>query len=50
MDICELCGKKHHIGFISTRLAGTDGVTLETAKWVDVFEKKGHSYFQNYPT
>ncbi len=23
----------HHIGFVSTRLAGTDGVSLETLKW-----------------
>jgi glycosyltransferase involved in cell wall biosynthesis len=27
------------IGFISTRLAGTDGVSLETAKWVTVLER-----------
>jgi len=25
-----------NIGFISTRLAGPDGVSLETAKWVTV--------------
>ncbi len=30
-----------NIGFISTRFAGTDGVSLETAKWVDVLEKAG---------
>jgi glycosyltransferase involved in cell wall biosynthesis len=29
------------VGFISTRFAGTDGVSLETAKWADVFEKVG---------
>ena len=28
-------------GFVSTRLAGTDGVSLETQKWVDVLESKG---------
>ena len=34
-----------NIGFISTRLAGTDGVSLETAKWADVFEEEGFSCF-----
>ena len=33
------------IGFISTRFKGTDGVSLETAKWVNVFEGMGHSCF-----
>lgn len=31
-----------NIGFVSTRLAGVDGVSLETAKLVQVFEKMGH--------
>jgi len=30
------------IGFVSTRFAGTDGVTLEAAKWAEVFEQNGH--------
>ena len=30
------------IGFISTRFAGTDGVSLETAKWVTVLKGLGH--------
>ncbi len=34
-----------HIGFIATRLAGTDGVSLETAKWAKVFEEEGHLCF-----
>lgn len=36
-----------HIGFVSTRFAGTDGVSLETAKWATVLERLGHtvSYF-----
>jgi glycosyltransferase involved in cell wall biosynthesis len=34
-----------HIGFVSTRLAGTDGVSLETAKWVAVLERLGHTCF-----
>ncbi len=33
------------IGFISTRLAGTDGVSLETAKWAAVLESMGHEVF-----
>lgn len=28
-------------GFVSTRFAGTDGVSLETEKWVDVLREKG---------
>lgn len=34
-----------NIGFISTRLAGVDGVSLETAKMVKVFEEMGHRCF-----
>lgn len=34
-----------HIGFVSTRLAGTDGVSLETAKWATVLGRKGHQIF-----
>ena len=34
-----------NIGFVSTRLAGTDGVSLETAKWADVFEAEGFNCF-----
>ncbi len=33
------------IGFVSTRFAGTDGVSLETEKWAAVFEKMGHTCF-----
>jgi glycosyltransferase involved in cell wall biosynthesis len=33
------------IGFVSTRFAGTDGVTLEASKWAEVLEKKGHRCF-----
>jgi len=29
----------HNLGFVATRLAGTDGVTLEAMKWADFFEK-----------
>lgn len=34
-----------HIGFISTRFAGTDGVSLEAAKWATVLERLGHQCF-----
>lgn len=33
------------IGFISTRFAGTDGVSLETSKWAQVLEADGHSCY-----
>ncbi len=33
------------IGFISTRFSGTDGVSLEAAKWAHVFENAGHDCF-----
>jgi glycosyltransferase involved in cell wall biosynthesis len=45
MAYCSFCGRSHNVGFISTRLAGTDGVSLETAKWADVFEKVGFTSY-----
>lgn len=33
------------IGFISTRLAGVDGVSLETAKIVQIFREMGHECY-----
>jgi len=33
------------IGFVSTRIAGTDGVSLETFKWYQVLQKKGFECF-----
>ena len=41
MSTCTFCGHTHHVGFISTRLSGSDGVSLETRKWARVFEKEG---------
>jgi len=35
----------HYIGFVSTRFAGTDGVSLETEKWATVLERLGHKCF-----
>jgi len=34
-----------NIGFVSTRFAGTDGVTMETSKWAQVLKSAGHNYF-----
>lgn len=34
-----------NLGFISTRLAGTDGVSLETAKWATIFQRMGHQVY-----
>lgn len=34
-----------HLGFVSTRFAGTDGVSLETKKWAQVLERLGHTCF-----
>jgi glycosyltransferase involved in cell wall biosynthesis len=31
-----------NIGFVSTRFAGTDGVSLEAAKWAQVLWERGH--------
>ncbi len=31
------------IGFVSTRFAGTDGVSLESMKWAEVLQRAGHS-------
>lgn len=33
------------IGFVSTHFWGTDEVSLETGKWVDVLEQLGHTCF-----
>lgn len=30
---------RKNIGFVSFRIAGTDGVSLETKKWADIFER-----------
>jgi len=45
MPKCRYCGGVHNAGFISTRLAGTDGVSLETEKWAHVFEREGFECF-----
>jgi glycosyltransferase involved in cell wall biosynthesis len=45
MDSCSPYDKIGNIGFISTRFAGTDGVSLESAKWAEIFEEQGRSCF-----
>ena len=37
--------KQKNIGFIATRFAGTDGVSLEAAKWAEVLSESGHHCF-----
>ncbi len=37
--------KRKNIGFISTRFAGTDGVSLEASKWAQVLEENGSRCF-----
>jgi len=34
-----------NVAFISTRIAGTDGVSLEIEKWADIFEQEGFTCF-----
>ncbi|MBC7357370.1 MAG: glycosyltransferase family 4 protein [Desulfacinum sp.] len=34
-----------NIGFVSSRFAGTDGVTLEAGKWAEVFRQSGHERY-----
>ncbi|MFW6337623.1 MAG: glycosyltransferase [Alkalispirochaetaceae bacterium] len=34
-----------NVGFVSFRFSGTDGVSLETKKWADVFERNGYDTF-----
>ncbi len=38
-------GTAKRIGFVSTRFDGTDGVSLEAAKWQHVLEGEGHSCY-----
>jgi glycosyltransferase involved in cell wall biosynthesis len=45
MGKCPFCSSAHNVGFISTRFAGTDGVSLETAKWAIVFQRQGFRCF-----
>jgi glycosyltransferase involved in cell wall biosynthesis len=37
--------KINNVGFVSTRFAGTDGVSLETEKWSEVLKRMGYQCF-----
>ncbi|HEX6387296.1 MAG TPA: glycosyltransferase family 4 protein [Anaerolineae bacterium] len=45
MTVVEPVNKSLNIGFVSTRFAGTDGVSLETSKWAEVLEGMGHTCY-----
>jgi glycosyltransferase involved in cell wall biosynthesis len=45
MDNSVACVKPRNFGFISTRLAGTDGVSLEALKWAAILESEGYTCF-----
>ena len=46
MNVCILStGAPKRIGFVSTRLAGTDGVTLEARKWGRILSELGHTCY-----
>ncbi len=45
MKKCKYCKKSHNVGFVSTRISGTDGVSLEIKKWEDVFSAQGFNCF-----
>ncbi len=45
MAYCTRCNLMHKVGFISTRFMGTDGVSLETDKWAENFEKRMFSTY-----
>jgi glycosyltransferase involved in cell wall biosynthesis len=40
-----MASNRLNVGFISFRFEGTDGVSLETAKWAGVLEEMGHNCF-----
>lgn len=40
-----MSNKHTNVGFVSTRFAGTDGVTLETQKWEKVLNEMGYECF-----
>jgi len=45
MTYCIQCQRNHRAGFISTRFAGTDGVSLEAEKWARIIESYGITPF-----
>ena len=45
MGNCPYCGEAHNVGFVATRLTGTDGVSLEAEKWAEVFQQEGFNCY-----
>jgi glycosyltransferase involved in cell wall biosynthesis len=45
MYVIKTISKIEQVGFVSTRFQGIDGVSLETRKWAQVFEKLGFETF-----
>ena len=45
VGVCSNCREVHNVGFVATRLAGTDGVSLEAEKWAEVFEQEGFNCY-----
>ena len=43
--MCNDAPSRLRIGFVSPRIAGTDGVSLEIGKWADVLTAMGHECF-----
>ena len=43
--VSEPASPAKRIAFVSTRISGTDGVSLEIAKWAAVLERMGHECF-----
>jgi glycosyltransferase involved in cell wall biosynthesis len=41
----EPVDKPARIGFVATRISGTDGVSLEIGKWAEILERMGHTCF-----
>lgn len=40
-----MTSRRLNVGFVSFRFEGTDGVSLETAKWAQILEEMGHTCF-----
>src|SRR6056297_3050149 len=45
MQVSKLKKAGKNVGFISFRISGTDGVSLETKKWAEIFERHDYNCF-----
>jgi glycosyltransferase involved in cell wall biosynthesis len=43
--LIEMTDTSKRVAFVSTRISGTDGVSLEIGKWAEVLERMGHQCF-----